>query len=263
MLRTNLTTSNNVNTLIKSCYHLLIVFCIFSLKSSYVSSTPRSVEEKAQHAINRGRIRDLASLLNGGFAINDPVNEAGSTMLHLAAADGSTLIINFLIQRGSNINCKDHRGVTPLHNAAWRGNTLAIQLLVSLHASVDEKTNDNQTPLHYACWKGHVHAAQLLLDAHANVNAVNSEGKSPLWYALQANAPILVQHILNNHHFLLNHLEIPQLVRLARRGDDSLLRMLDDYMSTEISPTIPENTRELSPSTSWILVNPEDYEMSS
>ena len=90
-----------------------------------------------------GAEADCATSLNSA-------GEGGRTMLHVAVDRGLTAVVNWLIQRGGNVDAKDHTGSTPLHVAAAGGNSRLLGLLIKKGARIDAQDNLGRTPLHVA-----------------------------------------------------------------------------------------------------------------
>jgi hypothetical protein len=70
----------------------------------------------------------------------------GSTLLHLAAASGSTQLAEYLVSKGANVRGCDRRGSTPLHEAAANLDLPMARLLVDKGALVDAVDIDGRRP---------------------------------------------------------------------------------------------------------------------
>ncbi|MCJ1473573.1 Ankyrin-2 [Lambiella insularis] len=83
---------------------------------------------------------------------------------------------------------------TPLHMAAANGHTETIQFLLSLlppPALVNAQNLAGNTPLHYACLNGHVKVAKILLAAGADRGVVNQAGYSAVDEAERSGMEVL------------------------------------------------------------------------
>ena len=68
------------------------------------------------------------------------------------------------------INTKSLIGSTPLHSAAFVGNTLIGQFLISKGININAVDKDNTTPLHIAVGKQHKEFVKLLVENGADKN---------------------------------------------------------------------------------------------
>ncbi len=59
-------------------------------------------------------------------------------------------MISYLLNRGANVNAKDHHGATALHHAATSRNIKLIIYLVEQGAEVDSEDRWGKTPLDLA-----------------------------------------------------------------------------------------------------------------
>ena len=88
----------------------------------------------------------LARLMVKYGAIVDAGCSDGWTPLHLAARQGATGMIEFLLDNGANINKQNIHGWTPLHFAARNNEQSAAVFLVERNASKTIRCNDGMTP---------------------------------------------------------------------------------------------------------------------
>lgn len=112
-------------------------------------------------------------------------DEQGLTPLHVAAFYGHPLIIELLLQYGSDINALDNFSRTPAHYAALRGQQNALLFLLHNNALMNGD-NEGNTPLHLCCLNGHDACVKALLyfmefsDSELNINVQNNQGETPL-----------------------------------------------------------------------------------
>ncbi|MBN2583733.1 MAG: ankyrin repeat domain-containing protein [Planctomycetes bacterium] len=146
-----------------------------------------------QYAAFRNR-KDVAQiLLDRGTDVNCR-NSWGKTALHEAV--GNTIeytgVVELLIQRGADIDAQDDEGETPLHVAARQGTLIMCKLLIGNKANVMATDNLGRTPLHKAASEGNADVVEYLLANGAQVNAKDREGITPLKRALiEKTRPIM------------------------------------------------------------------------
>ncbi len=102
---------------------------------------------------------------------------SGYTPLHLAALKGESMVAEFLLGHGGEVDAKTPDGNTPLHFAALAGHKAVAELLLSRGADVNGRNAFGATPLHLASAKGFKAEAESLLAHHADLNAVCNSGR--------------------------------------------------------------------------------------
>jgi len=118
----------------------------------------------------------------------------GNTALMAAASNGHLQVVQRLIRVGANVaaSCQVSSGGrdggdTALHCAALFGHPLVVQALLKAGADVAAKTNRGLTPLHCASKRGHSSAILLLAAAGADKAAQDLDGLSPVHHATLGN----------------------------------------------------------------------------
>ncbi|MDN5247548.1 MAG: ankyrin repeat domain-containing protein [Wolbachia endosymbiont of Tyrophagus putrescentiae] len=76
------------------------------------------------------------------------------TLLHLAAANGCTKIVDALLARGAKVDLVDKDRWTPLHWAAEKGHTETVNALLAKGADPLLKNNDGKTARDLALQNG-------------------------------------------------------------------------------------------------------------
>lgn len=127
---------------------------------------------------------------------------SGNSVLHYASEwHLPNDVMNFLIQKGANVNAVNGNGETPLFSAAKADNTDAIDSLVKSGASLAARDNLGSSPLHAAVRWNSLTAAEKLINMGLNIDCQNVGGKTPLAEAaVEGNitmAKLLLRHGAN------------------------------------------------------------------
>ena len=78
------------------------------------------------------------------------------------------------------LNLPDDSGFTPLHLAAARCRTNVVEFLLEKGADVERKSKDGSRPLHLAAQEGCTNVVTMLLARKAKINARDDQGRTPL-----------------------------------------------------------------------------------
>ncbi|XP_008206684.1 ankyrin-1 isoform X1 [Nasonia vitripennis] len=90
--------------------------------------------------------------------------------------------VEYLLERGVNVNAMTKFGWTALHMAIVLDDNLEklIETLLKYDADVDCKNELGNTPLHLSCQKGNFAVIAILLNFGADVNIEDASGRTPL-----------------------------------------------------------------------------------
>jgi len=141
----------------------------------------------------------------------DEKDELSHMLVHFAAWDGRTDVMEWLKEQGADTNAGNFVGWTPMHNAARNGHIALMEWLKEQGVKIDVKNNGGETPMNSAAMSGHipvmewlekngadVNQSTLMLSAAssgnvaalewlkvrgADVNAKNSSGRTPMYGA--------------------------------------------------------------------------------
>ena len=124
----------------------------------------------------------LSFLLKKGLDVNAKTkNEAGFTVLYVAAYRGDLELVKELIGKGADVNVGNKYGWTVLHSAAGSGNLEMVKYLVEeKNLDVNAKDDDGWTVLHSAACHGTLEVVEYLVKKGADVNAKHDLGATPL-----------------------------------------------------------------------------------
>lgn len=86
------------------------------------------------------------------------------SLLHWAAREGQTPIVDLLITRGgARVNATNLGDDTALHLAAAHGHLDVVQyLLLNFRIAIDSSNEHGNTALHYACFWNHLEIAEVI-----------------------------------------------------------------------------------------------------
>lgn len=103
-------------------------------------------------AVSEGDVTKVRFLMKYSPGLRvDSVNKFGLTALQQSALDGNVDIVNFLLEKGADLNCVDTDGRTALHLAAQEGHLGVVSLLVtSACANVNAKTKQGYKAIELA-----------------------------------------------------------------------------------------------------------------
>ena len=152
------------------------------------------------HADDLSYVKLAARLIEGGAAplrdtydyFEDAVKtrnpslrfDDGQTPLHMAVIDGQLGIVQYLIEKGCQINAKDISGATPLHEAVRYGHTEIASLLLASGGSANAQDSLGKTPLLIITPQdAQLEMYEMLLRYGGNPNAKDLYGDTPLHIA--------------------------------------------------------------------------------
>ncbi|GAB4228756.1 MAG: hypothetical protein Tsb0021_06320 [Chlamydiales bacterium] len=121
----------------------------------------------------------------------------GRTALHFAANEGKSESVQWLIEKGADLNAIDERNkYSPLHYAVLSTNRETVSLLLEAGAATDNLGSDGYGPLHLACAMGLEEIATYLIDKKADINIQSAQGYTPLHIAAATGNVALVKKLL-------------------------------------------------------------------
>ena len=125
--------------------------------------------------------------------------EKGLTRLQVAAAYCDAKTVQWLLDRGFDIEELNNDEETALHVASRAGNTETVLSLIGNGAVIEALDHYERTPLHEASLFGNSDTVLALIDNGADVHARSYYGGTPLYFAAgrQGNAETIIALVEN------------------------------------------------------------------
>ena len=181
--------------------------------------------------------------INSSF-INAAIDKDNKTLLHLAAANNSRIVLEIVAGAFGNIDCEDNYGFTPGFLAAMSGLSQNVELLISKGANIEHRTKPPQSPpfvllqsipqhskliaysnstmLHAAALGGHINVVRGLLKKNASFGDVNGVNRTAIQLAAM-NGHLNVVHLLYQSGAPVDH----TLLQLAdAKGHASVVKFV-------------------------------------
>lgn len=147
-----------------------------------------------------GDIDEVRNQLNADVNV-DIKSLEGLTPLHYATMEGHNKIVEFLIERGANVNeTNNGKGATPLDYAHWFEQTDVIETLNAHNAQrgyvKGGKGIGQSSTIHEASLDGDIDEVRNQLDAGVDPNSKSSKGSSPLFYAVYGGHKEIIELLI-------------------------------------------------------------------
>jgi|AntRauTorcE11898_2_1112593.scaffolds.fasta_scaffold37000_1 ankyrin repeat protein len=131
------------------------------------------------HAAENGHLKIVKNLINRAkMDPNQHDNQFDVTPLMAASYAGHQSTVEFLIEKGADVNYSNKDGGTALHNAAYGGNVGVVTVLIDEGADVNAKLVNGITPLHFAAQRGNTGVVEVLLKADADTSIKSDDNKT-------------------------------------------------------------------------------------
>jgi ankyrin repeat protein len=147
-------------------------------------------------ACHHGEQEIVQYLLDKGANVN-AADDQGDTALYTAVLARRVEIVRVLISRGAKVNMRNLRGLTPIASAAWAGSTQIVKILADAGADLRAETH-GLTPLMLAASAGDIETIQLLVKLGAPVNQASTGGDTTaLISAIDSGKTAAVQALIS------------------------------------------------------------------
>ena len=136
-------------------------------------------------------------LLDKGADIECRDTEFGQTTLMWAAEFGQDAVVRRLVQAGADIEARDSQvGRPPFMWAARKEQVETMRLLLEQGAEVDSRANGDISALHLAAQRGKLRSVQFLLDHQADIESKDVNGCTPLVYSAKEARVEVTRHLI-------------------------------------------------------------------
>ena len=164
---------------------------LFDLDNIPINLLPRDVGDAVDKdgmtalllAANNGNTEVISFLLENGADIKAHDTRLERSAIHFAVENGNLECVKFLSEHGANMLDRDIYGATALHYAAEKNNLEVIKYLVSKKVDYMAKDARGWTAMHYAAYGGSIDVIKYLLAKGLNINELNYSGRTPLFFA--------------------------------------------------------------------------------
>lgn len=106
--------------------------------------------------------RSQINTIQDANAMRDDNNK---TILMYACWVGNAEAVEYLVEKGADVNAQDAGGASALHLAAWKGHTAIGLYLLRQGASGSVMSNEGMTPLDVAMMRGNQELAKAIEEA--------------------------------------------------------------------------------------------------
>lgn len=144
-------------------------------------------------AANRDDTAKVIDLLKRGMDVNT-ADPSGNTLLMIAARNGNSDLLDFLLRNRSNILKRNKYGDSAIMAAAFRGHAGIVRRLLDAGADI---RNDGWNALHYSAYNGQAEIVRLLVERNADLDAAAPNGQTALMLAASTGRLAVVKILVD------------------------------------------------------------------
>ncbi|RTE84928.1 hypothetical protein BHE90_000517 [Fusarium euwallaceae] len=163
------------------------------------------------YAAGSGYEKTAMSLHNRYGARLDARDEGGRTALHLAAFNGHTTTVQFLIKHGAECGSRDVVSATPLHWAARGGHEETFSYLLSVLQTEQNRASPQDTRVQK--WKKLLRSALDSPGPVVDLDMPDKSGKTLLVWAIEGGSESLVRTLLEKG--VKNEYSLDEIIKLT------------------------------------------------
>ncbi|KAJ5094708.1 HET-domain-containing protein [Penicillium angulare] len=172
------------------------VWLLLTLSNIGTNSSDIYGDDSLLLATKRGDKLIVQMLLEKGTNV-ETSDIHNQTSLFWGAKRGHEAVVKLLLDRGAKIEVKNSQGRTPLFQAVEKGHGDIVKLLLERGAQTETGYDDDEMPLFRAAEKGYEDIVKMLLDRGAQVEAKDRDGQTPLCRAMKNRNEAVVNVLLD------------------------------------------------------------------
>ena len=190
------------------------------------------VFEEFHEAAKKDQVKKMRQLLSNNNNWLEKRDKYQRTALHSAARYGALSALQYLIEKGADLNAKDESGNTPLHLAALYCHDEAAELIIQANPDINALNDDGESPLSMATVYGTPRALSLLLSMKADSGIREKDGNTLLHVSAMRGNIEKVQEILKYE---------PDIESKNTAGDTPLLSAVKKFENEAIISCLCDN----------------------
>ncbi|MCA9487373.1 MAG: ankyrin repeat domain-containing protein [Nanoarchaeota archaeon] len=171
-------------------------------KANGIGGNSGSKVDQLCDASIEGNLNLVKSLVMQGVSVDSECSGDGGGLkpLHLASLYDNWEIVEYLLEKGANIETTNKNGFTPLLWAVDQNSLNTVKILVENGADIEAKREDDykgRNSLITAVYLDYFEIVKYLVESGANVNAVDNEGKTALDYAIEEENQEVIDYLIS------------------------------------------------------------------
>jgi ankyrin repeat protein len=156
--------------------------------------------ERLLNAVRGGNLGTVSDLVTKHPALVVATDQRGSSPLILAAYYDREAVVDFLLNKGAEVDSQDASGNTALMGVCFKGYLPMAKILIGRGANVNHRNAMGATCLIYAVNFNKPEMAKLLLEYGSDITIKDAKGNSALDHARMQGASGLIDLLENHKH---------------------------------------------------------------
>ncbi|MFN0042834.1 MAG: ankyrin repeat domain-containing protein [Alphaproteobacteria bacterium] len=172
----------------RSIFRLLGILALSALApaSAHAQGAPLGTvnfgPDQFSESLRLGVLEAVQRAVNGGRSVNEIFTD-GTTPLTVAAKNGQTAVVEYLVQNRAALEYRDRGQATALLLAAERGHAEIVDILLKAGADPNVPDRSGDTPLIKAAKGGYTDAVRVLVASKVDLKRADYSGLTALDWA--------------------------------------------------------------------------------